>query len=70
MTGKSEIDAGIGSLKINLSDTLDNYSIKASKGIGSIKLNEETMKDKKIYGTGDNDIIIEGGIGNIDIKTK
>ena len=70
LTGKNKIDAGVGSLNINLMDSLDNYNIKASKGIGSIKLNKETIKDKKSYGTGINYITIDGGVGDINIKTN
>ena len=70
LTGKNEIDAGVGTLKINLIDSLDNYNIKVSKGVGSIRLNKETIKDKKSYGTGNNYITIDGGVGDISIKTN
>lgn len=70
LTGNNKIDAGIGTLKINLSDSINNYRIKASKGIGNIKLNSEDIVSDKTYGTGNNYINIDGGIGSININSE
>ncbi len=70
ITGKSKIDAGVGGLYIDLLSTLEDYKIKVSKGIGSVKLNDSSLGDNTITGNGINLIDIEGGIGEINITTK
>lgn len=66
--GKSKIDAGVGELNINLLGNKDNYSIYAETGIGSITIDEDSVKDEFTYGTGNNKIDIDGGIGSINIR--
>lgn len=68
LTGKSEIDSGIGSININLSDEGENYTIKPSKGIGSIQIDGKEIADGEVWGNGENRIEIDGGIGNIKIN--
>lgn len=68
LLGKSEIEAGIGSVKLNLTGKEEDYKIKVEKGIGSIKLQGENLKNETTYGNGINIIDLEGGIGNIDIR--
>lgn len=69
LTGFSDIDAGIGELNINLLDKIENYKIKIEKGLGKVKINGEEKNDG-IYGEGNNSIEIDGGIGNINIKSE
>lgn len=68
LTGNNKFEVGIGSLDINLSDGIENYTVKAKKGIGSISVADTAIKDNISYGTGDSYIDIEGGIGSINIK--
>ena len=68
LTGNSKIDAGVGNLKIDLLNKIDDYYIDISKGLGSISLNGEDLSEGT-YGSGSNKINIDGGIGNIDITT-
>lgn len=68
LTGNSKIDAGVGNLKIDLLNKIDDYYIDISKGLGSISLNGEDLSEGT-YGSGSNEINIDGGIGNIDITT-
>ncbi len=68
LTGKSQINAGIGSLDIKINAEKENYKTKISKGIGSVRLNGEECSDGDVYGKGENEIKIDGGIGNIDIE--
>lgn len=70
MSGKSEIDAGIGSLNINLLDSKDNYKIKLSKGLGSISIDDDNVTNDKIYGNGASLVDIDGGIGSINVHFK
>lgn len=64
----AEIDAGIGKIDLNLIG--DNYKFKVNKGIGKITINNNEMKDNTITGTGTSFIDIDGGIGEINIKTN
>lgn len=67
ITGISEINAGIGSLELNLIG--NDYKIKTEKGIGSIKINDVDANNNSYYGNGTNNLNISGGIGNIKINT-
>lgn len=68
LTGNNDIEAGVGSLSLNLIDGIENYTIKASKGLGSISIDGSSIKDSVPYGTGNSYIDIEGGIGSISVK--
>ena len=67
ITGNSKINAGIGNLELNIKGHKENYTIKADKGIGSIKIDGKEMADDVTYGDGENSIKIDGGIGSIKI---
>lgn len=67
LTGRSEIDAGVGKLDIHLQQNKEYYKIKVDKGIGSIRIDGKEISDNEIYGNGENYIDIDGGIGNISI---
>lgn len=70
LIGSSDIDGGVGSINLALKDSLKNYKIYASKGIGSIKLNDEEIKNEVVVGNGENSIKIDGGVGSINIDVK
>lgn len=70
LTGESEINAGVGELNIKLQGENDSYKIKADKGIGAIKIDGKQISNGEIYGDGENEIDIDGGIGNINIYYK
>ncbi len=68
LLGNSELDIGIGNFSLNIPDTEDNYKINVNKGIGKVTVNEKSLNDGDIIGTGQNHISLNGGIGNITIK--
>ena len=70
LTGKSEIDSGVGAIKIDLLDNADNYTIDVSKGIGNVTLDGQKLEMDRVYGTGNNYLDIDGGIGKIKIDFK
>ena len=70
LTGESEINAGIGELNIELQGEKDSYKIKADKGIGAIKIDGNPISNGEVYGDGENEIDIDGGIGSINIYCK
>lgn len=68
LTGRNEIDAGVGKLDIELTDGVENYSINVNKGIGTVNIAGNTVRNNEMYGSGSTLILVEGGIGSIDIK--
>lgn len=67
ITGKSKIECGVGEIVLSLIGTKEDYQILAEKGLGNIYIHDTEYKNDTIYGTGDNQIKLEGGIGNIKI---
>ena len=67
LTGYNQINCGIGESNINLIGSQTDYKIKIDKGIGSAKIENDSIKDNTYQGNGDNIIDIDGGIGKIKI---
>lgn len=65
--GKSDIDYGVGEANLILIGSKDDYTIELDKGIGEAKLEGESMNDDSVYGSGENRIEIDGGIGALSI---
>lgn len=70
LTGKSEVDSGVGAININLLDSSENYTIDVSKGIGSVTLDGQKLEMDRVYGTGENHLSVDGGVGEIKINFK
>jgi len=70
LTGKSTISGGVGKIELDIHGYARDYSIKPSIGIGTIILNGKKCVSDETYGDGDYSIKIDGGIGEISIKTK
>ena len=68
--GESEIDCGVGATTINLLGSKEDYKISVDKGIGEFLIDNESASDEQIYGTGKNQIDIDGGIGKVAINFK
>ena len=69
ITGRSEINSGIGEVNINILVNEEEYEIIAEKGLGNLKVkNQEQTANVYRYGSGNNVIEVEGGIGNININ--
>ena len=67
LTGKSEIDSGVGAINIDLMDNKNNYKIDVSKGLGNVTLDGQKLEVDRVYGIGENYLDIDGGIGEIKI---
>lgn len=70
ITGNSKISAGVGEIDITLLGNKEDYCLVLEKGIGTIKVNDETVNDKEVIGSGLNKLKIEGGIGSINVNFK
>lgn len=67
---ESKINAGIGNLNMNLQGNQESYQIRTNKGVGSIKIDGKEISSDEVYGEGENNIKIDGGIGNIRVDFK
>ena len=59
--GKSEIDCGIGAANINLLGNSNDYQIDVDKGIGEFTIDNVSVHDEDIYGSGINSLDVDGG---------
>ena len=70
ITGKSKIDSGVGAINIELKDNKNNYKIDVNKGIGNVTLDGQKLETDGEYGTGENHLDNDGGIGEIKVDFK
>lgn len=70
LTGKNEIDSGVGAINIYLIDNKENYTIEVSKGLGNVTLDGQKLEMDRVYVTGENYLDIDGGIGEIEIDFR
>lgn len=68
LKGNSKIEAGVGNIALNIDEPSDNYTIKLDKGIGSVKIDGKDIVAGTTFGTGTNNLKIDGGIGNIYVN--
>ena len=67
LMGESKVNCGIG--KVDLVLTGDDYTIDFYSGVGEANLNGQVMHEGT-YGNGRNIIEIDGGIGEISVRTE
>lgn len=68
LEGRCYLEFGVGETVLTLIGSLDDYSIEVDKGIGEATISGETFSENKKYGTGVNEIEIDGGVGAIRIS--
>ena len=66
-TGQCDMDMGVGNSRITIPLHPDNYTVKISRGLGSITLDGQLVGNGTYGIKGGHVIDISGGIGNIDI---
>lgn len=67
LTGYCSIDYGVGELELTLLGTQEDYEIILDKGVGKATLDGVKMTDDGAYGSGENTIEIDGGVGEVKI---
>ncbi|NLL92117.1 MAG: DUF4097 domain-containing protein [Ruminococcaceae bacterium] len=67
LLGRNFLKMGVGSSQINLSGSLDNYSLDIEKGLGDIYVGDDNFIDNTKLGQGDRKVYFEGGIGSVNI---
>lgn len=68
LVGKSELNAGIGTVNLNVQANKEDYKVNIDKGIGSIKIDGTEVSTGSWFGSGNNLIEIDGGIGTINVN--
>ncbi|MBQ9080116.1 MAG: DUF4097 family beta strand repeat protein [Clostridia bacterium] len=66
LEGKNELDCSVGATRLTLPGTLEEYRFDIEKGLGNISLDGRSVSNG-LYGSGNINIDIDGGIGSIDI---
>lgn len=67
--GKNEIECGVGEVLLHLG-TPEDYQITVEKGLGTIIIDGMNQKDGAVFGSGNNLLSIEGGVGNINVDFR
>lgn len=65
--GNGEIDHGVGEVNLTLFGDRNDYQLQVDKGVGSITVNGNEVKDNEIIGNGINKIDIDSGVGSMKI---
>lgn len=69
LSGRCELDLGIGATKLTLIGTEDDYSLSLDKGIGAVKLNGSSISSGT-RGNGEVKVDVDCGIGEVNIEIK
>jgi len=67
LLGRNAFKLGVGSSQIDLTGSLDDYRIHVEKGIGTIYVDGDNVKNDTRLGQGDTELFCEGGVGTIKI---
>ncbi|MGM9567517.1 MAG: DUF4097 family beta strand repeat-containing protein [Clostridia bacterium] len=68
LTGNSCIDCGAGELELTLSGSAEDYRITPDKGVGEALLDGKKMLDGETYGSGENCVELNGGVGSMLVR--
>lgn len=67
LTGWSKLDMGVGSAEFTLIDQ-ESYRIMVDKGLGEITVAGDAMEDGAVFGSGETDVRVNGGVGAVHIR--
>ena len=68
--GRSELDMGIGESELTLFGSAEEYCITLNKGLGEASIAGKKVKDGTVFGTGENTLDVDGGVGEIRISFR
>ncbi|MGM9681963.1 MAG: DUF4097 family beta strand repeat-containing protein [Eubacteriales bacterium] len=68
LCGNCEIDGGVGNIDIALQGNRDDYKIDIDKGLGNVTFDGEKAGDGDIFGSGENTVRADNGVGNMNIR--
>lgn len=68
LLGENSLQMGVGSSQINLSGSLEDYTLNIDKGLGNIYVDNNNLENNTQLGQGDSEVFFEGGIGSVRIN--
>ena len=68
LLGRNVFKLGVGSSQIDLTGSLDDYRVHVEKGIGTVYVGGNNVKNDTQLGQGDTELFCEGGVGSIKIN--
>ena len=68
ITGRSELDCGVGAVEMVLLGGEKIYDIDLDKGLGVASINGVSYADGIDYGDGENKLDINGGVGDLKVE--
>lgn len=68
LVGNARVNAGVGKTELTLMGRRDDYRFDIDKGLGSVTLDGEDLRDGASVGTGDTRIDIDSGVGAVEIR--
>lgn len=68
LLGESELDLGVGEVKIALLGDRDSYTAELNKALGELRIDGESLTSSRVIGNGESKVEVNGGIGRIDIS--
>ena len=68
LKSNADIESGVGELKLNLTDSKDNYTFNVETGLGNILYDGASVKGDTLLGNGATKVKLEGGVGSVDIS--
>ncbi len=67
ITGRSELNCGVGAVEMILLGGEENYDLDIDKGLGLASINGISYADEVDYGDGENKLDINGGVGELKV---
>lgn len=68
LIGDAKVNAGVGKTELTLIGRREDYKFEINKGLGSVTLDGEDLRDGAFVGTGETRVDIDSGVGAVEIK--
>lgn len=68
LTGRCDLDLGVGETELTLLGTREDYTLDLEKGLGTIRVDGESVSDDGDLGNGPARVQISGGVGQIYVR--
>ncbi len=67
LLGNTELEFGVGNSSVTVVGNKNDYTLDITKGVGSIKVDGNSVSNNGYVGSGQNKIEITGGVGSITV---
>lgn len=66
--GDGDFDCGVGEVDLTIYGSPADYTIRASRGIGDIRVDGRSVSDGDVIGNGSHTVRISGGVGSVSVS--